>query len=108
MSRFNWADAIQKKKSIDVMQGLKRTELYYWVGIVASVPFVVVGLAMMFVASDGDARQMIWGLFFAVMGFMEIMYMKLWAQVRIGMFMAVWDRQKWVEDEINKSESEDF
>ncbi len=53
-------------------------------------------------------KQIGWGLFLIVFGLVNVAVVKLWAHTKILTYFMIWERRKWIEAEIKKSEAADI
>ena len=107
MKLFNWAARFEEQKTCeDILGRVRKTEIIYWIYMAVLVVLTLCGIDLL-KNSDGT-REMLFGLFLALVGVINIVLIKLWAHVRLVMYYIIWDRQNRLEAEFDKSLAEDF
>jgi len=109
MKLFNWAERFESQKTCeDILGRVRKTEITYWVYIVILIIVTLSGIGMMKSADSTDIRTMLFGLFVALIGIINISMIKLWAHIRLVMYYMIWDSQNRLEAELQKSRAEDL
>ena len=109
MMIFNWAARFEKHRTCDdILARVRKTEIVYWIYMVALTLVTVGGVGTMQGAQPTDFRTMLFGLFMALVGFVSIALIKLWAHIRLVMYYIIWDSQNRLEAELRKSRAEDL
>ena len=109
MRIFNWAKNFEEQPTCeDILKKVRMTEIQYWIFAIISILIAFGGVATFERAADGDMKELAWGIFFIVLGLVNLGVMKIWAHIRLVMYYMIWDRNHWVEAEIKKSEEADM
>ena len=109
MRFFNWAKNFEEQPTCeDILKKVRKTEIQYWIYVIISVLIAFGGLATIEQATEGDMKQIGWGIFLIVLGLVNVGVIKIWAHLRLVMYYMIWDRNHWIEAEIKKSEAADI
>lgn len=107
MKWFNWAARFEEQKTCeDILGRVRKTEIIYWVYMVALIALTLGGLHSLM--NSTGTKEMLMGLFMALVGIINIALIKLWAHVRLVMYYIIWDSQNRLEAELNKSIASDL
>lgn len=107
MKMFNWAARFEEQKTCeDILGRVRKTEIMYWVYMIVLIAITLSGLHSLM--HSAGTRAMLFGLFMALVGIINIALIKLWAHVRLVMYYIIWDSQNRLEAELNKSMAEDL
>ena len=109
MRFFNWANNFDKSLTYDeIKKRIHKTEIQYWILLLVSLFIAFGGLGTIEQAKEGDMKQIGWGIFLIVLGLVHVAVIKIWAHTKILTYYMIWERRKWVEEEIKKSEAADI
>ena len=109
MRFFNWSEGFKEQPTCeDVLKKVRKTEITYWIWIVICLVIMIAGFNIIEKAPEGDLKEHMIGLFFALLGVIQITLMKIWAHIRLTMLYQIWDSQNRIENEIRKSEAADL
>ncbi len=107
MKLFNWAATFEEQKTCeDILGRVRKTEVMYWIYLILLVAVTLGGLNAL--ANSDDTKGMLFGLFLALVGVINIALIKLWAHIRLVMYYTIWDSQNRLEAELNKSLASDL
>jgi len=109
MLLVNWAEAFEEPKTFDdIEKEVHSTAIQYWICLLIAIAIVVAGLLYIAKALEGDMIKIAWGICMVFAGIVQVAIVKLWAHMKIITYFMIWERRKWVEDEIKKSEVADI
>jgi len=107
MKLFNWAATFKEQKTCeDILGRVRKTEIMYWIYLILLVALTLEGLSKL--TNSDDTKGMLFGLFLALTGVINIALIKLWAHIRLVMYYTIWDSQNRLEAELNKSLASDL
>ena len=106
---FGWSKLFEEGKVYDdIPNRVRKTEIYYWVFIIPSILLIIAGWVVMMSAPPSDVRSMLVGLFLAIVGIVNVAVMKIWAHVRLCLYMMIWDRQNRLQRELDQMAAADL
>ncbi|MBN1972845.1 MAG: hypothetical protein JW787_04355 [Sedimentisphaerales bacterium] len=109
MILVNWAEAFEEPKSFeDIEKKVKYISVQYWIYLIIAVAIGWAGLRYIAKAPEGDMKKLAYGICMVVAGIVQVAIVKLWAHMKIITYFMIWERRKWIEDEIKKSEAADI
>ena len=109
MLLVNWAEVFEETKSFeDIEKKVRKIQFQYLIYLAIAVAIGLAGLHYIAQAPEGDMKKLAWGICLVVAGIVQIAVVKLWAHIKIITYFLIWERRKWVEDEIKKSEAADI
>ncbi len=109
MKYFNWAESFKETPTCeDILSKVQKTEMAYWIWLILSVCFALIGVAIVLMAPKSDLKLHCIGVILAIEGIVNIALIKIWVQIRLSMFRIIWDRNNKIESEINKLEAQDL
>ena len=109
MRLFNWAESFKEQPTCeDILKKVQTIEIMYWIYLLLSVTIALVGVFMMTLATAGNLKILILGLFLAIDGCIQISLIKIWAHIKLSMYRIIWDSQNRIENEIRKSKAADL
>lgn len=109
MRIFNWAKIFEESPTCeDVLKRVRKTEIAYWIYMVILIIFTLGGLSLITEAGDNEFKAMVWGLFIAITGVIQIALIKIWAHIRLTTYWLIWDRNNKLEAELKQSQAMDL
>ena len=106
---FNMAERFKNQPTCeDILKKVKSTEIIGWSCLLISLALTFGGLLMIILPPVSNIKVLLLGLFTAVFGGINIVYFKLWGQIRITALYTIWESINRVEAEIRKSEAADL
>ena len=109
MRFLNWTKTWDESLTYDEIKNrIRKTEIQYWIYLIISVLIAFGGLGTFQQAAEGDMEKIGWGIFLIVLGLVNVGVIKLWAHMKILTYFMIWERRKWIEAEIKKSEAADI
>ena len=109
MILVNWAEAFEEHKTFDdIEKKVRKIQIQYLIYLLIAVAIGLAGLQYIAQAPEGDTKKLAYGICLVVAGIVQVAVVKLWAHMKLITYFMIWERRKWVEDEIKKSEAADI
>ena len=109
MRLFNWAESFKETPTCeDILNKVQKTETVFWIWLLLSVIFLVLGITIVLVAPADSFKLHCIGLFLAIDGCINVALLKIWAHIRLAMYRILWDRENRIKAEMNKLDAEDL
>lgn len=109
MILVNWAEAFEEYKTFDdIEKKVRKIQIQYLIYLLIAVAIGLAGLSYIAQAPEGNIKELAYGICLVVAGIVQVAVVKLWAHMKLITYFLIWERRKWIEDEIKKSEAADI
>ena len=87
MIKCSWHKAFEENKTIeDIPDKVKKLESSFWIWLGISSLITILGILIMMVSQQSN-----FGLFFAIVGVVNIALIKIWAHIWLSTYRILWD-----------------